>query len=639
MRDRNSVIGIMLMVLLTVLYFVFAPKPEPAKADPANSDSTPTEQIDRSSPSQNAETAAAEEAINDSVRQAIHGDFSSLMAGEGQLVNVKTDKLDVTINTKGGYIVDAKLRDYKTFDSLPLPIVSKDLEHKLAFEFVNKKTSQLVNSSELIFTPSDQKGFEVSGENSRDLVLTAQLADGNYLRQVYTFSGDSYDLGYAIQMKGMKPYLKNRYYEVKWKTQVPKTEQAMKLQRQKTQIVYMEGDDLERMGGMTDDDDSENVKGDVSWISYKSQFFSHALITQGQGMHAPRVEMTTPSESEDVVREMYADFQVDIPVADETSDEFLIYMGPNEYKTLRSYGVKLQKQMDLGYLFISQINIATIYVFKFFEKYIPNYGLIILIFAILIKLIVFPLTYKSYVSMAKLRVLNQTPEMKGLDEKFKDDPQKQQLEKMAIYRKMGVSPLGGCLPMLLQWPILISMFFFFPQSVELRQKSFLWAHDLSTYDSILELGFTIPGYGDHVSLFTILMAISIYVYTYFQQKSQPTNAAMPFMKYLPYIFPIIFVVFLNNYASGLSWYYFAANIISIIQTTSIRASLNDEKLLAEMRSNLKKGGKKGKKGGSGKSKGRLEGWVERQQKKQEALARERQQAKKGNQNRTGRRKK
>jgi YidC/Oxa1 family membrane protein insertase len=282
--------------------------------------------------------------------------------------------------------------------------------------------------------------------------------------------------------------------------------------------------------------------------------------------------------------------------------------------------------------------VATIYVFKFFEKYIPNYGLIILLFAFLIKLIVFPLTYKSYVSMAKLRVLNGTPEMKELDEKFKDDPQKQQVQKMAIYKKMGVSPLGGCLPMLLQWPILISMFFFFPQSIELRQKAFLWAHDLSTYDSVLELGFSIPGYGDHVSLFTILMAISIYIYTYFQQKSQPTNAAMPFMKYLPYIFPIIFVIFLNNYASGLSWYYFAANIISIIQTTSIRASLDDEKLLAEMRSNLQKGGKNGKKSGAKKSKGRLEGWVEKQQKKQETLARDRQAAKKGDQNRNSRRK-
>ena len=637
MRDKNSVIGIMLMVLLTVLYFMFAPKPEPSKQEVANNDSDRTEQVDRSSPTNTTETPVADETETDSVKAAIYGDFGPLMNGEEKLITINTDKLEVTINSLGGQIVEAKLKDYKTFDSLPLPIISKELEHELYFEFVNKKTSQQVKSSELFFSPSEPGGFTLTGEDSKELVMTAQLADGRHLRQVYTFSGDSYDVGYSIKMKGMKPYLKNRYYEIKWNAEVPKTEQAIKLQRQKTQVVYMQGDDLERMGGMTDEDDEEQVKGDVDWISYKSQFFSHALIAKSEGMRSPRLAMTTPEESAEVVKEMHADFQVDLTANEENSNDFLMYMGPNEYKTLRSYKVGLNKQMDLGYLFISQINIGTIYIFKFFEKYISNYGLIILIFAILIKLIVFPLTYKSYVSMAKLRVLNQTPEMKGLDEKFKDDPQKQQMEKMAIYRKMGVSPLGGCLPMLLQWPILISMFFFFPQSVELRQKSFLWAHDLSTYDSILELGFTIPGYGDHVSLFTILMAISIYIYTYFQQKSQPTNTAMPFMKYLPYIFPIIFVVFLNNYASGLSWYYFAANIISIIQTTSIRASLNDEKLLAEMRENFKKGGKK--KGNSKKSKGRLEGWVERQQKKQEAMARDRQSAQRGNKNRNTRRKK
>lgn len=639
MKDRNSIIGIMLMVLMTVLYFMFAPKPEPTAQQPTNNDSAQTEQIDRSTTTDDTNTPVEEVVVNDSVRATIHGDFSRLMTGEGQLVTVTTDKLEVTINTKGGQIVEAKLRDYKTFDSLPLPIVSKDLEHQLAFEFVNKKTSQLVNSANLIFTPSNINGFEVSGDESQELVMTAELGDGKHLRQVYTFNGDKYDVGYSIKMKGMKSYLKNRYYEIKWKTEVPKTEKDIKLQRQKTQVVYMEGDDLERMGGMTDDDDSEQVKGDVSWISYKSQFFSHALIAKGQGMHAPRVEMKTIEENQDIVREMYADFQVDIPGSDESSDDYLMYMGPNEYKTLKSYDVDLQKEMDLGYLFISQLNVVTIYVFKFLENYVPNYGIIILIFAILIKLIVFPLTYKSYVSMAKLRVLNSTPEMKELDEKFKDDAQKQQVQKMAIYKKMGVSPLGGCLPMLLQWPILISMFFFFPQSIELRQKAFLWAHDLSTYDSVMELGFTIPGYGDHVSLFTILMAISIYIYTYFQQKSQPTNAAMPFMKYLPYLFPIIFVVFLNNYASGLSWYYFAANIISIIQTTSIRATLNDEKLLAEMRSNLKKGGKSGKKGATKKPKGRLEGWVAKQQKKQETIAKDRQQDKKGNTTRNNRRKK
>jgi YidC/Oxa1 family membrane protein insertase len=649
MNDKNSVIGISLMVLLTVLYFVFAPRPEPKQPDPAQQEeainSTPQSPVTLSD---TAASSIAEVADLDSIKNmqltSQYGQFADLMQGEEKLITVNTDLLSLKISTLGGKIVEARLKNHQTYDSLPLPIISEELNHDLTFEFINKNTSQVVNSGELYFTPSLDREIKVAGESTQTLVMEAKISEGRYLQQVYTIKGDKYDVGYEIKMVGMQSVMKNRYYELRWTADVPKTEKDIKPQRQKTQIVYMQGDDLENLGGMSEDPEEENVKGEVNWISFKSQFFSHALIAKNEPMRAPILAIETPMGSDRISKHMEADFQMDV-LSDESSHEFLMYMGPNEYKTLRSYDVKLQKQMDLGYLFISQINIVTIYVFKFFERYIDNYGLIILLFAILIKLIVFPMTYKSFVSMAKLRVLNGMPEMKAIDEKHKDDPQKQQMEKMAIYRKMKVSPLGGCLPMLLQWPILISMFFFFPQSIELRQKSFLWATDLSTYDSVLDLPFTIPGYGDHVSLFTILMAVSIYIYTYFQQKSQPTNAAMPFMKYLPYLFPIIFVIFLNNYSSGLSWYYFAANIISIIQTTSIRASLNDEKLMAEMRSATKKkkgkGGKGGKKGGGGGSsssgKSRLERWVEKQQKKQEETMKARQQAKGGN-NRRSRRK-
>lgn len=295
-------------------------------------------------------------------------------------------------------------------------------------------------------------------------------------------------------------------------------------------------------------------------------------------------------------------------------------MGPTEYATLNSYGVGLQKQMDLGWWVISYINIGTTYLFKFLEKYISNYGLIIIILAVFIRTMVLPLTFKSYKSMAKMRVLNGTPEMKALDEKHKDDPQKLQMAKMAIYKEMGTSMFGGCLPMLVSYPFLIALFFFFPQSVELRQQSFLWANDLSTYDSIYNFGFNIPAYGDHISLFTLLMAISTFVYTFYQQKSQPTAGANPAMKYVAYFMPIVLLIFLNNYASGLSLYYLTSNIVSITQTLLIRRTINDDDLLAQMRATQKQmKGKKGKK----KSKSRLEKWAETQQKKQQAIMQER----------------
>ena len=239
--------------------------------------------------------------------------------------------------------------------------------------------------------------------------------------------------------------------------------------------------------------------------------------------------------------------------------------------------------MDLGWWIVGWINIGTIYMLSnSLEGFIGNYGLIIILLAISIRLLMFPLSYKSYVSMAKMRVLNNTDEIKELDTKYKDDPQKLQMEKMAIYRKKGVSMFGGCLPMLLSYPFLIALFFFFPQSVELRQQSFLWAQDLSTYDSVLHLPFNIPMYGDHVSLFTILMAISTFIYTFYQQKSQPTAGANNQFKYIAFIMPIFLLVFLNSYAAGLSLYYFMSNLIQITQTTVIRLFIDDETMLAQM---------------------------------------------------------
>ncbi|MEO0472466.1 MAG: membrane protein insertase YidC [Bacteroidota bacterium] len=339
---------------------------------------------------------------------------------------------------------------------------------------------------------------------------------------------------------------------------------------------------------------------------------------------------------------MSSDIVIELPRNKDIQKDFRMYLGPNEYTTLTSYeGLDLQDEMDLGWSFVSFINIGTTYIFKFLEKYISSYGIIVILLAFLIRTLVFPFTYKSFVSMAKMRVLNATPEMKALDEKHKDDPQKLQMAKMGIYREMGVSMFGGCLPMLFSYPFLIALFFFFPQSVELRQQSFLWANDLSTYDAILDLPFKIPFYGDHVSLFTILMAISTFVYTYFQQKSQPATGTNAQFKYIAYIMPIFLLVFLNNYASGLSLYYFVSNLISISQTMGIRYFMDDEKILAQLRetqkaSKKKKKGKGGSKGGSNASSGggsRLERWLEKQQKKQQEVAKSRQ----GSTNRSQRR--
>ena len=253
------------------------------------------------------------------------------------------------------------------------------------------------------------------------------------------------------------------------------------------------------------------------------------------------------------------------------------YFGPNHYQTLRQYDVDLERLVYLGYAIVRPVNkYLIIPLFNFLNKYITNFGIIILLLTVLIKTALFPFTYKSYMSQAKMRALK--PEIDELNKKFsKDKAMEKQQATMALYKKAGVNPMGGCLPMLLQFPILIAMFFFYPNSIELRQESFLWATDLSTYDSILELPFTIPFYGDHVSLFCLLMTVTTVVSTRLNQQAT-TSQGMPGMKTMMYIMPLMFLFILNNYSSGLSYYYFLANLITIGQTYLIRSFIDEDKI-------------------------------------------------------------
>ena len=614
-----------MMVLLGVYFFVLMPQAK-EEADQM-AEQQKQEQVDQT-PAENDEQPAIsnpeeETPVPDSVKQqqlvSSFGPFGKVMDGEAKPVSIKTDVLDLKINTKGGVINSAVLSKYKTYSGEPLPLLVEG-DNKMVYDFAALVNSRSIGikSSELIFE-SNVSDLVLTGDESQEVKLVADLGDNRRIEHIYTFKGNAYDVDFKVNFAGMEQLMKNSYLSLDWDLKVPLTEKDIKPQRTKTNISYRQ-DGVENMGGrMGGETSEENVRNGIDWVSLRSQFFSTILIPERPFSDA-QLLATTPTHDE-YVKDLSAKMAIDLE-NDENGKgiAMTMYMGPNEYKTLKSYGQELEEQINLGPFFlITWINKGTIWLFKVLENLVGNYGLIILIFAILVKMIVFPMTYKSYVSMAKLRVINQTPEMKELDEKYKGDPQKLNLEKMAVYRKMKVSPLGGCLPMILQYPILIAMFYFFPESVELRQKSFLWAEDLSTYDSIYNFpdGFSIPGYGDHISLFCLLMVVSIYVYTYFQQKSQGTNtAAMPMLKYIPYVFPIMFLIFLNNYSSGLSWYYFAANIISIIQTTGIRATLDDDKLLAQMRAVASSKKKKGKGKGGKTGKSRLERWAEKQQAKQ-----------------------
>jgi len=369
-------------------------------------------------------------------------------------------------------------------------------------------------------------------------------------------------------------------------------EKGPDFERQRAGIYFMfdqaEVDDIKAMSS-----DTEKLSTKVKWVAFKDQFFSSVFIAKDNFLSG---EVTTEAPEEKTDRLiMNASAVVNVPFTGNDNLDFQFYFGPNDFKALKPYDeeYKLRELVYLGWGFLRYINLGVIEVFHFFEGFISNYGLIILLLTILIKLLLFPLTYKSYVSTAKMKVLK--PQIEEINNRIpKDKAMERQQATMALYKKAGVNPMGGCLLMLLQMPILFAMFQFFPASIELRQESFLWATDLSSYDSIFTLPWDIPFYGDHVSLFCLLMSITNIVYTKINQEMTQSTQQMPGMKGMMYMMPVMFLFFFNNYASGLSYYYFISTLITIGQTLLIRRFVDEKALLLKLNANKKKPTKKSK---------------------------------------------
>jgi YidC/Oxa1 family membrane protein insertase len=375
---------------------------------------------------------------------------------------------------------------------------------------------------------------------------------------------------------------------------MPAQEKARTAETQYSGVYYkFFQDEVDNISGNRSS--SEDLRTPLKWVAFKDQFFSSVLIAS-QNFGGGYVETEViEDEKSPFLRINQAELALPFRFVEDDEASMQFFFGPNHFYTLRSYeGLELHEILPLGWGIFGWINrYAVIPVFNFLEGFIGNYGIIILILTILIKIVLFPLTYKSYMSTAKMRVLK--PQIDEINERIpKEKAMERQQATMALYRKAGVNPMGGCLPILLQMPILIAMFRFFPSSIELRQESFLWASDLSTYDSILDLPFTIPFYGDHVSLFTLLMAVTNVVYTRINQEMTQSSAQMPGMKGMMYLMPVMFLFFFNSYASGLSYYYFISTLITIGQTVLIRQFVDEKAILARLKANQKKPAKKSK---------------------------------------------
>ncbi len=430
------------------------------------------------------------------------------------------------------------------------------------------------------------------------------LDKDRYLEFEYIISGDNYMLDMNLNMKGMSDIIMPGYSEItlNWDMVMTGKEKDI-IQEQKQTTVYYKykSDDVDYLSEQTEED-SEELKTSVRWISFKQQFFSSTLIANNSFKKA---NISIKIDENSLVPKYLetAQSEITIPLSGSDMEQFpmRMYFGPNKYKILSDYNLDLDQQIPLGWGFflLQWLNrYVTIPVFDFLSGFGWNYGIIILVLTILLKIVLFPIAYKTYLSSAKMRVLK--PEIDEIGAKFpkKEDSTKKQQATMALYKKAGVNPMAGCLPMLLQMPILFALFRFFPASIELRQQSFLWADDLSSYDAIVSWSQHIPilseYYGNHISLFTVLMTISTILYTKMNNQMMSSSQQMPGMKTMMYLMPLMFLGFFNNYASGLSYYYFLANIITFSQMFLMRKFVNEDALHAKLQENKKKPVKKSK---------------------------------------------
>ncbi|MCX6320753.1 MAG: membrane protein insertase YidC [Bacteroidia bacterium] len=522
-----------------------------------------------------------------------YGIFARSASGENEFITLENNKVELKISLKGGRVYSARLKDYRTYDSLPLILFSGD-STVFGFNFFTTD-NKAVQTNNLYFKPvTDQKSFVVSSQPD-SVILRLMAGDDKYIEYKYTLAPDKYMVDFDVTFKSMEGIIASNQNSLTldWKMYIPKQEKGRQNEENYSTIKYKYfQDDVAGLRLRSTKDEKVDITTKLSWIAFQDQFFSTVILTNDFFLNGSFSSTRTLTSSKYI---RYYTSEIGVPFNPGSSNaiSMKLYYGPNSITTLKKEGLELEKLVFLGKNIIGWISrFAIIPIFNWLDNFIGNYGIIILILTIIIKLVLFPLTFKSYQSQAKMQVLK--PMVEELGKKFpkKEDAMKKQQATMDLYKRAGVNPMGGCLPMLLQMPILFAMYRFFPVSIELRQEHFLWAKDLSTYDSILTLPFIIPMYGDHVSLFTLLMTASTLL-TMKMTGSSP-GSDQPGMKMMMYMMPVMFMVFLNNFSSGLTYYYFLANMITYGQNVISKRFINADAVLAKLEENKKKPLKKSK---------------------------------------------
>ena len=587
--NKNSVIG---FILIFVIFFGFtwyqsrqyekqveyqAQQDSIARAQQAYADSLwlaehPEDTLSSATAQRQRPSAPLRQRIyKDSLLDVAHEDSAAF-------VTLENDKVSIVFNTKGAQPYSVMIKDYMTYDSTDLYLIKPGMSQYGLTIYAGEN----ISTSDFV--------FKVAESTDSTLVMRLPFAKGGYIEQKYTLEPGSYMVRNDLSLVGMEDVIPRNVsmFDIDWNVVIPRLEKGYRNEMQYSKLDYFfPGEKKPEQLGRGGRSDEERVDARVSWFAFQQQFFSAIMRAEDDFSSASfGIRFFEEDDPDKNLMMCYADMRSEFDISrGDVTVPFEFYFGPNHYRTLKGYDQHYERIIPLGGSVIGLVSRWVIIpTFNFLGRFISNFGIIILLLTIFIKLIVSPLTIKSYISSAKMSVLK--PEMDKLNQKYpkQEDALKKQQAMMNLYKRAGVSPMGGCLPMLLQIPILYAMFRFFPASIELRQQPFLWADDLSAYDSILDLPFNIPLYGDHVSLFALLMAISMFVYskmTSSQMSDDPNMAGMKFMSV--WMMPIMMLFICNNLSSGLSYYYLLSNLITMFQTWFVRRYVvKPEKIHAQL---------------------------------------------------------
>ncbi|MBQ5387474.1 MAG: membrane protein insertase YidC [Paludibacteraceae bacterium] len=567
---------------------------------------------------QNTPTATAEQLAEQMA--ALYGPFAPASQGEEGVVVLENSKVRISIDRRGGRIVKAELKEYKAYgDSVNNLCLFQNDESSLNFTLVTS-SNRILATQNLYFTEAGQT-TDTEGNTTLTMRLNTNIEDC-YLDFVYTLPADDYMVGLSLQPHNMQFALAQNMssLEMQWNQSIPQQEKGRKFEEKYAQLQYMfVGGDVDKLSEMKSDRANESAR--LKWIAYKDQFFSTVMIAE-DAFESSTMESTPLNQHSRYIKEYKTTTSLPWDITGKKYTNLKYYFGPNHYNTLKAYDkdvtnaeqLHLNELVPLGWKIVAWINkIIVIPMFDLFMSWGLHIGWVILLMTIVIKLILLPFVFASNKSTAKMRVLK--PQLDEINAKYPPEKmQERQQATMALYQKAGVSPMSGCLPMLFQFPVLMAMFWFLPTAIELRGQSLFWADDLSTYDAIITWNTPIPLFGTHLSLFCLIMTVVNIVYTHITMQQQSGGQEMKMMRWMMYLMPLMFLFFFNDYAAGLSYYYFLSLLLTIVQTMIFRLTVDDKKVLAEMEANAKKKGSQKKSG--------LAARLEAMQREQQRLARE-----------------